>query len=196
MRLISLATLTLLALSAAAAGHADRGVGVSLGAIEIEDRLKPGASYELPILGVLNPGDEPGDYEVVISYLDGQPQRRPAQKWFDFQPQRFRLEAGAVQNVTIRLTLPTGADPGSYYAFIQASSIVEGQGATIGAAAAARLAFEVRPATWLDAQRTKAARLLDENQTRLMLISGALLLLISTAFLRKNYRFKMPIERK
>jgi hypothetical protein len=96
--------------------HADRGVGVNLGRIEIDDRLLPGGAYNLPTLGVINTGDEPGEYEVVITHQQDQREERPPEGWFSFQPQRFFLAAGRTQNVRIRLTLPAGAKPCDYFA--------------------------------------------------------------------------------
>ena len=51
--------------------YADRGVGVTLGSISIDERLAKGGGYSLPTLGVINTGDEAGEYEVVISYHQG-----------------------------------------------------------------------------------------------------------------------------
>ena len=52
--------------------HADRGVGVSLGSISIDEVLRPGGSYGLPVLGVLNSGDEASEYLVTVSYDEQQ----------------------------------------------------------------------------------------------------------------------------
>ena len=38
------------------------GVGVNLGKIEIDEPLKPGGIYNFPSIGVINTGDEAGDY--------------------------------------------------------------------------------------------------------------------------------------
>src|SRR5688500_12417196 len=115
--------------------EADPGIGVSLGQIQIEDRLLPGESYTLPTLSVINTGNQAAEYEVSINYLQDQTQQRPPPRWFDFQPQRFHLDGGKAQNVQIKLTMPTGALPGSYLAFIEAGPISQGTGVKIGIAA-------------------------------------------------------------
>ena len=55
------------------------GVGVNLGKIEIDEPLKPGGIYNLPILGVVNTGDTEGDYELEITYQQDQPAFRAYQ---------------------------------------------------------------------------------------------------------------------
>jgi len=82
------------------------GVGVGVGKIEINKPLKPGGIYELPSLPVLNTGDESSDYGVSIEYHQDQPQMKPPQEWFSFEPASFHLEPGQVQNVAIKLNLP------------------------------------------------------------------------------------------
>ena len=44
------------------------GVGVNLGKIKIDEPLKPGGIYGFPSIGVINTGDEPGEYEIEITY--------------------------------------------------------------------------------------------------------------------------------
>ena len=50
-----------------------------------------------------------------------------------------------------RLSLPTGADPGDYEGLLAAQIVTEGEGAQVGAAAAAKMTFEVESATLLGA---------------------------------------------
>ena len=130
-------------------GHADRGVGVSAGNIIVHDRLAPGRTYNLPSISVINTGDEPGPYEVVVSYLEGQKERRIPEEWVRFDPQSFFLEAEQSQPVAITVTIPLRARPGDYFAFIEAHPVIEAAGATVSVAAATRLFFTVRPQTWL-----------------------------------------------
>lgn len=124
------------------------GVGVGTGKIQVEDKLKPGVIYELPPLTVLNTGDEPSDYEVNVSYHEKQPELRPLQSWFIFSPQKFHLEPGKVQTVTIKLNLPVRTAPGDYFAYLEGHPYKKAQSGntTIGVAAAAKLYFTVVPA--------------------------------------------------
>lgn len=176
--------------------YADRGVGVNLGRIEIEEELTPGGAYGLPALGVLNTGDEPGDYEVEVTYLHDQPQRRPPAGWFELQPRRFFLDAGETRTVDVRLTLPTGAEPGDYFAFLEAHPVADGEGVTVGVAAATKVSFSVKPSSWLQAQRVQLNRWIDESQPWSYLaaasILGGLLLVVA----RRYVRFRLPVERR
>ena len=124
------------------------GVGVGTGKIQVDKPLKAGGIYDLPVLPVLNTGDEPGQYEVSIEYHEGVPEIRPAREWFHFEPQSFYLEPGKVQIVKIILTLPAKTQPGEYFAYLEGHPVkksVAGE-TTIGVAAAAKLYFTVAPA--------------------------------------------------
>lgn len=123
------------------------GVGVNLGKIKIDEPLKPGGIYNLPVIGVINTGDEAGDYELDITYHQDQPEIRPAQKWFIFNPSQFSLGPGESQNVAVKLSLPVKIKPGEYFAYIEAHPVVQsGPGTTIGIAAATKTYFTVAPA--------------------------------------------------
>lgn len=126
------------------------GVGVGSGKIQVENKLKPGIIYELPLLAVLNTGDEEGDYEVSIAYHQDQPELRPKQEWFVFSPQKFYLKPGEVKNVSIKLDLPLKMEPGNYFAYLEAQPAKKsttGQ-TSVGVAAAAKLYFTVEPASF------------------------------------------------
>ena len=195
-RLLSVLTLTAAFALMGSVAEADPGVGVNLGRIEINDRLAPGGSYNLPVLGVLNTGSDPGDYEVVITYLGDQSQKRPPAGWFSFQPQRFYLEAKQAESVNIRLTLPTGADPGDYFAFIEAHPLNESQGVRISIAAATKLSFTVKPSNWFEAQRVQINRYIDDNEPWSYVIPGAALTALLLLTLRRFFRVRLRLERR
>lgn len=153
---------------------ASPGVGVNLGSIQVDDVLSPGGGYDLPTLGVINTGDEALRYEVSVRYRADQDEQRPGEDWFSFQPQGFRLEPGESQPVDIRLTLPTGARPGAYFAHLEAHPVADDRGA-IGVAAATRLSFTVDDAGWFSAQRHRLNRWLDEYGPWTYVIPGGLL---------------------
>lgn len=124
------------------------GIGVGTGKIQIGEPLKAGGIYDLPVLPVLNTGDEPGEYGVSVEYHEGVPQLRPAREWFHFEPKSFHLEPGKVQIVKITLALPAKTQPGDYFAYLEGHPVkksVAGQ-TSIGVAAAAKLYFTVTPA--------------------------------------------------
>jgi hypothetical protein len=165
-------------------GYADRGVGVTLGEIVVEDRLAPGGSWELAHLGVLNTGDEPGAYEVTVSYADDAGAKRPPAGWFEFSPSRFDLAAGDSRMVDVQLTLPTGADSGEYFAYLEAHPVTDKEGVSVSVAAATKVSFTVKDAGWLEAQRTRVNRWLDENQA--LIFAGLAAALLVLLYMKRN----------
>ena len=186
------------ALLAPASGvRADVGVGVNLGKIDIDDKLAPGGRYNLPSLGVINTGDEPGDYEVVISYMGDQDEARPPADWFEFEPQRFFLEAGGSQLVEIRIVLPSGAGPDDYFALIEAHPVPDDEeGVNISVAAATKLTFTVRPSNLLAAWILQAQNFIEDGEPWTYVIPASLVLLLVVYLLRRNFRFRFGVERR
>ena len=186
------------ALLAPASGvGADVGVGVNLGKIDIDDKLAPGGRYDLPAVGVINTGDEPGDYEVVISYLGDQEEARPPEDWFEFEPQRFFLEAGESRLVEIRIVLPSGAGPDDYFALIEAHPVIDADsGVTIGVAAATKLTFTVRPSNLLAAWILQVQNFIEDGEPWTYVIPASLALLLVVYLVRRNFRFRLGVERR
>jgi len=162
---LAAATLVLVAPATAAA---DRGVRVDAGRIAIDDELMPGQTYRLPTIGVSNPGDETTSYTMAVTELSGT--TTPDADWFEFEPASFELEPGRTQAVRVTLRIPVSAEASEYTALLAAEIVAgdaastDGAGIGVGAAAAARLTFNVQPAsdleavlgfigTWLDEQR-------------------------------------------
>lgn len=173
------------------------GVGVNLGKIEIDEPLKPGGVYNFPSLGVINTGDEPGDYEVEVTYHQDQPQLRPLQEWFSFSPSSFHLEAGQSQNVTVKLSLPMKMIPGDYFAYLEAHPIIKaGPGTTIGVAAATKTYFSVMPANIWQAIYYKISSLFvmyaPWTYVALTIVMGGIVITI----LRRFFAFQIGIKRK
>ncbi len=124
------------------------GVGVATGKIEIKETLHPGSVYRLPPFTVVNTGDEPSDYTVGISQLQGQRELSPNPAWFSYSPATFSLDPGATRAVTVTLAIPVrGVTPGTYFAYLSAHPATKVQGgSSVGIAAAAKLYFSVAPA--------------------------------------------------
>jgi hypothetical protein len=183
-------------LFASASIEADRGVGVTLGAVDIHEPLARGGGYSLPSIGVINTGDEPGLYEVVIDYPQDQRQIEPPKSWFSFQPQRFFLRSDETRIVDVRLTVPTSAAPGTYFAYIEARRIADQEGVGIGAAAAAKLSFTIKPSSWLEAQIVSINRRIDELEPWSYLVPVALLALLLLAFASRHLRLQSPVVRR
>ncbi|MCH7730639.1 hypothetical protein IID21_03890, partial [Patescibacteria group bacterium] len=176
------------------------GVGVGLGKVQIDEALSPGGIYNLPSLPVLNTGDEDGIYEVEVTYLSEQEQMRPAGEWFSFSPQSFPLAAGASQLVDISLTLPVDTRPGDYFAFLEAHPVAEGEGVTIGVAAATKLNFSVKPKGVLGAAVERLRSLIEANRPVAYALGGLAALLIvyslGKRYLDVKVGLKKPKEEK
>ena len=162
------------------------GVGVGLGKIQIDEELSPGGIYNLPSLPVLNTGDEDGEYEVEVTYLTEQQEMRPSGEWFSFSPQSFFLAAGESQLVDISLTLPVDTRPGDYFAFLEAHPVVEGEGVSIGVAAATKLKFSVAPKGVLGAAAERIRSLVEANR-QVAYALGAIVVLLTVYSLGKRY---------
>ena len=181
-------------LDTGSSARADIGVGVNLGKIDIDDDLSPGGRYRLPTLGVINTGDEPGDYEVVISYLADQEEERPPEDWFEFKPQRFFLEPGETQAVEIRIDLPGGAGPGDYFALIEAHPVSTQEGVAIGVAAATKLTFTVKPSNLFSAWLLQLRQFFEDTSPFSIVLPPILAGLLLLNFISR--RFRLRIERK
>jgi len=173
------------------------GVGVNLGKIEIDEPIRPGGIYNFPSIGVINTGSEPADYELAITYHQDQPEIRPLQEWFSFNPSSFRLEPGESQNVAVKLTLPTKTKPGDYFAYLEAHPVVKaGPGTTIGVAAATKTYFSVAPANILQAITYRISSFLTVyapwTYVVLVVVAGAVII----ALFKKFFKFQVNIKMK
>ncbi len=171
------------------------GVGVGLGKIQIDEELFPGGIYNLPSLPVLNTGDEDGTYEVEVTYLSEQQEMRPAGEWFSFSPQSFPLAAGASQLVDVSLTLPVDARPGDYFAFLEAHPQAEGEGVTIGVAAATKLNFSVEPKGVLGAAAERIRSLVEANRPVAYGLGAMATLLIVYSLGKKYLNVKVGLKK-
>ena len=173
------------------------GVGVNLGKIEIDEPLRPGGIYNFPIIGVINTGDEAGDYEVEVTYHQDQPQLKPAQEWFSFEPQQFHLEPGQSQSVSVKLTLPVKAKPGDYFAYLEAHPIIKaGPGTTIGVAAATKAYFTVVPANIWQAITHRISSFFTTYAPWTYVILAIVIAAIIIVIFRKFFAFKIVIRKK
>jgi hypothetical protein len=176
--------------------RADVGVALDVGKITVDQRLAKGGTYELPVIGVRNPGSEAAAYQMGVSHVQGQAERAPPDGWFTFTPSAFSLEPGATQPVRITLDIPAGADPDDYAALIQAQIAPSGEGAQVGAAAAAHLTFTVEPSTMLEAWMVRGRRQLDRWFPWSYLLPALLLGTVTARWLGRRYRFGLRVERR
>jgi hypothetical protein len=184
----------LASLLGAAPASADLGVALDLGKLEIAQTLTPGGGYRLPPIGVRNPGDEVTTYRMVVSSVQDQPGIPVPEDWVEFEPAEVTLDPGQTKKVATRLSLPTGADPGRYEGVLAAQIVTEGDGAQVGAAAAAKVTFEVESATLLGAWWHKLSTWFATNAPWTWLVP----LLIASAAVAWQFRrrFAFRLERR
>jgi hypothetical protein len=175
----------------AGAATADRGVALDLGKLEIAQTLTPGGGYRLPPIGVRNPGDEMTTYRMVVSSVQGQAGIPVPEDWFEFAPREVTLEPGETEKVQARLNLPTGADPGDYEGLLAAQIVTEGEGAQVGAAAAAKVTFEVEAATLLGAYWHKLSTWFSDNAPWTWLVPALLASALVARQFRRNFAFRL-----
>jgi hypothetical protein len=190
--MVRLAVISVLALlSSAAVASADRGVALDLGKLEIAETLTPGGGYRLPAIGVRNPGDEATTYRMTVSSVRDQAGVPVPESWVDFDPSEVTLAPGQTEKVQARLSLPTGADPGDYEGLLAAQIVSEGKGAQVGAAAAAKLTFEVESATLLGAWWHKLSSWFEDNTPWTWVVPAALASLIAASQFRRRFSFRL-----
>lgn len=173
------------------------GVGVGSGKIRVDEVLKAGTIYELPAINVINTGDETMNYEVTVTFLEGQKEIRPQVKWFDFSPATFSLGPGEIRSVKITLNLPLKTVPGDYFAYLEARPVVKNATgvSSVSIAAAAKLYFSVAPSNLGEAIYYKFISWwhLHEPWTNRGLVVVAILMVI--IFVRKNLNFQITMKR-
>jgi hypothetical protein len=176
--------------------RADVGVAIDIGRIAVDQKLSKGGSYQLPSIGVRNPGSETATYRMGVSYLQDQAEREPPSGWFTFSPATFELEPGATVPVQITLEIPTDAEPDDYAALIQAQIAPSGEGAQVGAAAASQLTFTVEPSTILEAWLLRGRRLMEAWSPWSYLLPIAAISTVAAGWLRHRYHFGFRVERR
>ncbi len=179
-----------------AAARPTRGVSVDLGRIAIRQHLLPGGSYRLPTLGVKNPGTVRTRYRAAVAAIEGQTRRMPPDGWFEFSPAAFTLEPNETRPVTIRLSIPAGADPGDYEALVGARIAADGRGAQVGAMAASHVTFTVEASSTLQAWLRSIETFLGDHAPWSYLIPALLALSALFWWLRKRFRLRVFVERR
>lgn len=176
--------------------HADLGVAMDTGKVEVSQRLSKGGTYQLPTIGVRNPGSEPSTYQMGVGHIQGQPDRPPPEEWFTFSPAEFTLAPGAMQPVRITLDIPTNARPADYAGLLRAQLAASGEGAQVGAAAASQLTFTVKPSTMLEAWLLRGQTAVDAGAPWSYLLPSLAGLTLAASWLRRRFRVGLRIERR
>ena len=184
-RVAVLTGLALLAVPAVAA--ADVGVGVGTGKIEIQETIKTGGIYTLPAVTVFNTGTEKSAYKMLVTFNQTQPQLKPKAEWFSFSPAQFELEPNKSQVVTPTLHAPLRAQPGDYFAYLEArpAETVQQGTATIGVAAATKLSFKMGQSNILFAIGYRLLSLYRQFEPWSQIVSVAVVLVIILSLLNR-----------
>ena len=167
---------------------ATQGVSVDLGRVEVDEPLRAGQRYQLPTIGVTNPGTESATFEVSVDAragVDAAPD-----DWFRLAPSSFELDPGDTQPVAVELVLPPGARPDRYEQLLSAKLVVgESGGTTVGAAAASILTFEVVPSTLVEGLWLSIVSFFRAGQpwTTAAVIAAAVVVLVG--WVRRNFEF-------
>ena len=128
---------------------------------------------------------------MVVSHVQGQEGTPIPEDWVSFEPIELTLKPGKTEKVQARLSLPTGADPGDYEGLLAAQIVTAGDGAQVGAAAAAKMTFEVESATLLGAYWHKLSTWFSGNAPWTWVIPAALASLLLTWQLRQRFAFRL-----
>ena len=133
----------LLAVSPAVAGPSP---GIAPSTIAVEEPIGQGDEIRLPSLSVSNLGDETAVFIIDVTHIGDQEERVSDPAWFRFDPQRFELEPGKGQSVSVRMDVPRDAQTGDYRVLLRARAEPGGEpagGTVISAAVATTLTFTV-----------------------------------------------------
>jgi hypothetical protein len=171
--------------------QADRGVAMDVGAIDVDDRLSRGGEYRLPDLGVRNPGTERTTYAMGVGHVVDQSGREAPPAWFGFEPAELTLDPGEAAPVSVTLDIPSGARPDDYEALLRAEIVTGNEGTTVGAAAATRITFTVKPSNLLQAWQLEAEDWFRDNQPWATIVPLAAVLAAVLWFLRRRFTFSV-----
>lgn len=172
------------------------GVSVDIGRIEITQALSPGGAYNLPTIGVRNPGTEPTAYVMVANPVEDPALLAPPAGWFEFEPASLTLGPGESRPVGVRIILPTDSRPGDYIALVGAQIATQGGGATVGAAAAARTTFTVQPASPVQAVAVWLERVFTDLLPWSAIVPAVAVGGFGLWLVRRRFTFGFRIERR
>jgi hypothetical protein len=183
-------------LAAAAPALASSGVSVDIGRIDITEQLSPGAAYNLPTIGVRNPGTERTSYSMVANPVSDPGRVAPPSSWFRFEPSHVTLDPGQTTPVRVRLVVPTDAQPGDYIALVGAEIVTVGSGTTVGAAAAARTTFTIKPANAIQAIVAWLGQQWNDFFPWSAIVPAIVVVAFGLWVARRRFTFGLTIERR
>jgi hypothetical protein len=173
------------------------GVGVNVGNIKVNEKLVPGRIVRLPSIGVINTGTKKQSYTLGTAYNQQQTELKVPLEWLRFSPQVFKLKPNKVQQVEITLDLPINAEPGRYFAYVEARPVYKDKkNVRIAVAAATKLYFTIKPANRFSALLWKLRSWWKEFWPYSGI--GAALLALSSAGLvfKRFFKLRLGLERR
>lgn len=210
-------------LNATLVADAEQGAAISVARVEFPAVVAPGERHEVRQIRVSNPGSEAADYLVEVRKVDPSPPvgrdgppvqpdastQGPATtidpgqavdpSWFTVTPARLSLAPGHTEAVTITMSVPADAEPERYQGLLSAAIQRDGPGATVGAAAAARIDFRVdgTAAAGPDGPATGGTQENNRLDLPLAWLAGVAAGLLALAILVKlSRRYSLRIERR
>lgn len=148
--LVSL-TLTVLALSTNPA-LASVGVGSSVANIKLSDPVLAGASVEIPEFAIINTGDTPSPYAMLVSNSNLKDSRMSVPpSWLTFEPSTFYLFPQKARHVRPTIHVSPEAKPGEYSVLVIGSPSIatNGPGGYVGVGVGPVVRFTVKqPNIW------------------------------------------------
>lgn len=181
-------------LAAPATPSDDQGVAIDVGRIDVDEDLTAGRRYELPTVRVRNPGTVKTDYRMVVQPISGT--SGPDATWITFSPDEFSLDPDERRPVQVTLTLPDDADAGQYEALLTAQVAPSGDGARIGAGAAARLRFTVESTTAAAAPPVELPATATTSGRNWWIVVTGLTVGVAILGWRRLRRYNIRIERR
>jgi hypothetical protein len=125
--------------------QASIGVGVQGAPVRLRTIARPGSSYALPPVYVVNTGTQDESISMRIQRLSHGPGRTVPPSWIQFTGDGMQLSAGKSARVPLELVVPAGAAPGKYLSdvVVVGSAAISVGKANLGVAAATKLEFSV-----------------------------------------------------
>ncbi len=129
------------------AAQASVGVGVQAAPVRLGNVARPGGSYALAPVYVLDTGTQPESVSVRVERLANGTGRGVPQAWVRDTAGGLRLSPEQSAQIPLELDVPDGARPGRYLSdiVVTGSSVLSVGRANLGAAAATALEFSVAP---------------------------------------------------
>ena len=124
--------------------------------ITVDQTIQPGQAVTLPSFGIYNKGTKPANYQMSVVAISAQGGIDPS--WVSFQPKDFSLQPGGMSKITATITIPDGAQAGTYKALLAGRLVTPGQASvTMSVGIGPLVTVRVASGWWLSAAWFKVA---------------------------------------